>query len=156
MWGMFVKVTGGMSLVDGGLWLEVTEAAVCGSIPVRTIGGWSRVEIAEFCQPVPIYADCALCYHSALLPSPHPSCFGTTYPTSLRRSVWSSRSSRDVAGSGRRSLTFGSSHAAGERGIEAEEETANRNSQQTSAGRVRTCSQRRPEMYGNGWARHRD
>ena len=41
---MLVKVTGGMSLVDGGF-CELCPA-VCGKSPVRIIGGWSRVEMA--------------------------------------------------------------------------------------------------------------
>jgi hypothetical protein len=44
--GMFVSVTGGMSLVLGGLCDEEAGAEVCGSNPVLTIGGCSSVEIA--------------------------------------------------------------------------------------------------------------
>lgn len=46
MWGMFVSVTGGMSLVDGGRWPEVAVAVVCGTMPVLMIGGVSSVEMA--------------------------------------------------------------------------------------------------------------
>lgn len=42
---IFVRVTGGISRVDGGLY-PVEDTAVCGVKPVRTIGGWSRVEMA--------------------------------------------------------------------------------------------------------------
>ena len=45
---MLVRVTGGMSLDEGGLWALEADAAVCGTRPVRTMGGWSRVEMA-FC-----------------------------------------------------------------------------------------------------------
>jgi hypothetical protein len=47
MWGMFVSVTGGMSLVDGGRCPEVAVAVVCGTIPVLIMGGVRSVEIAE-------------------------------------------------------------------------------------------------------------
>src|SRR6478735_546756 len=44
---MFARVTGGMSLVDGGRWLpDIAVWAVCGSMPVRTMGGWSSVDMA--------------------------------------------------------------------------------------------------------------
>lgn len=43
---MVVSVTGGISLVLGGLWAEDAGAEVCGSRPVRTIGGCRSVEIA--------------------------------------------------------------------------------------------------------------
>jgi hypothetical protein len=42
---MFVKVTGGISREEGGLY-PVEETEVCGVNPVRTIGGWRSVEIA--------------------------------------------------------------------------------------------------------------
>ena len=42
---MFVKVTGGISRVDGGL-KPVADAALWAVRPVRMIGGWRRVEIA--------------------------------------------------------------------------------------------------------------
>ena len=42
---MFVRVTGGISRDDGGLY-PVAAAEACGVKPVRTIGGWRRVEIA--------------------------------------------------------------------------------------------------------------
>lgn len=41
---MLVRVTGGISRDEGGLY--PVETAECGVKPVRTIGGWSRVEIA--------------------------------------------------------------------------------------------------------------
>lgn len=41
---MLVRVTGGMSLVDGSLKPEGTGAL--GSNPVRDMGGWSKVEMA--------------------------------------------------------------------------------------------------------------
>ena len=44
--GMLVRVTGGMSLDDGALYALDGEAEVCGRSPVRTIGGWRRVDIA--------------------------------------------------------------------------------------------------------------
>lgn len=44
-WGMFVKVTGGMSLVEGSFCALGPEP--CGRRPVRTIGGWRRVAIAS-------------------------------------------------------------------------------------------------------------
>lgn len=44
---MLLKVTGGMSFVVGGLKPATdADAWVCGSNPVRTMGGCSRVEIA--------------------------------------------------------------------------------------------------------------
>jgi hypothetical protein len=44
---MLLKVTGGMSLVVGGLKPAAdADAWVCGSNPVRTIGGCNRVEMA--------------------------------------------------------------------------------------------------------------
>lgn len=44
---MLVKVTGGMSRVVGARYPEAAaEAAVCGTSPVRTIGGCSNVDIA--------------------------------------------------------------------------------------------------------------
>jgi hypothetical protein len=44
---MLLKVTGGMSLVVGGLKPAAdADACVCGSSPVRTMGGCSRVEMA--------------------------------------------------------------------------------------------------------------
>lgn len=44
---MFVKVTGGISRVVGALNpAAAADACVCGNSPVRTIGGWSRVEMA--------------------------------------------------------------------------------------------------------------
>lgn len=42
---IFVNVTGGMSREDGGLY-PVADTAVWGVRPVRTIGGWSSVEMA--------------------------------------------------------------------------------------------------------------
>lgn len=41
---MFVKVTGGMSLVEG--ILKPAGTGACGRSPERSIGGWSSVEIA--------------------------------------------------------------------------------------------------------------
>ena len=43
-WGMLVRVTGGMSLVDGAF--GVIGPVVCGKSPVRTMGGWIKVAIA--------------------------------------------------------------------------------------------------------------
>lgn len=44
---MLVKVTGGMSLVVGALYPDAAaEAAVCGTSPVRTMGGCKSVEMA--------------------------------------------------------------------------------------------------------------
>lgn len=43
-----MSVTGGMSRAVGGLWVLDVGGAVCGTSPVRTIGGCSNVEIA-FC-----------------------------------------------------------------------------------------------------------
>ena len=44
-WGMFVNVTGGMSLADGSFCALGPEA--CGKRLVLTIGGWRRVAIAS-------------------------------------------------------------------------------------------------------------
>jgi hypothetical protein len=44
--GMFVSVTGGISLVLGGLCAEEAGADVCGRRPVLTMGGCSSVEMA--------------------------------------------------------------------------------------------------------------
>jgi hypothetical protein len=44
---MFERVTGGMSRVVGALWVADAGMEVCGRRPVRTIGGWRRVEIAS-------------------------------------------------------------------------------------------------------------
>jgi hypothetical protein len=41
-----VRVTGGMSLVDGGRWPDVACAEVYGSMPVLMMGGVSSVEMA--------------------------------------------------------------------------------------------------------------
>ena len=44
---MLVRATGGMSFVVGALKpAAAVEAAVCGSKPVRTMGGWRSVEMA--------------------------------------------------------------------------------------------------------------
>ena len=48
-------MTGGISLEDGGLWIEDSGAEVWGSKPVRMIGGCSNVEIA-----VPMSPDCVI------------------------------------------------------------------------------------------------
>ena len=47
MWGMLVRATGGMSLIEGGRCPDGAVAAVWGSIPVLTMGGWRRVEMAD-------------------------------------------------------------------------------------------------------------
>lgn len=44
--GILERVTGGMSFAVGGLWALEAGADVCGTSPVRIIGGWRRVEIA--------------------------------------------------------------------------------------------------------------
>ena len=43
-------MTGGISRAVGGLCALDAGAEVCGMRPVRTIGGWRRVEIATACQ----------------------------------------------------------------------------------------------------------
>ena len=49
---MLLKVTGGMSLVVGGLKPAAdADASVCGSSPVRTMVGCSRVEMALWLVP---------------------------------------------------------------------------------------------------------
>jgi hypothetical protein len=47
---IFVRATGGMSRAVGGLCALDAGAEVWGMRPVRTIGGWRRVEIARACQ----------------------------------------------------------------------------------------------------------
>lgn len=46
---MLVKATGGISRAVGGLCALDAGAEVCGMSPVRTIGGWRRVDIARVC-----------------------------------------------------------------------------------------------------------
>jgi len=43
---MLVRATGGMSRVVGALCAADAGNDVCGRRPVRTIGGWSRVDMA--------------------------------------------------------------------------------------------------------------
>jgi hypothetical protein len=49
---MFVNATGGISLVDGGLWVLEAGADVWGTRPVRTIGAWRSVDMAAMMHSV--------------------------------------------------------------------------------------------------------
>lgn len=41
-----MRVTGGISRLVGARWVEEAGAEVWGSSPVRTMGGWSNVDMA--------------------------------------------------------------------------------------------------------------
>jgi hypothetical protein len=70
---MLVSVTGGISLVLGGLCAEDAGAEVCGSKPVLTIGGWRSVEMAIAISPLALLLPAvnveALTHHSGSHPS---------------------------------------------------------------------------------------
>ena len=61
MWGMFMRVTGGISLVDGGRCPEVAGALVCGTMPVLMIGGVRSVEMAKQESAFPYYFHMPVC-----------------------------------------------------------------------------------------------
>lgn len=77
MWGICESVTGGMSLMDGGRWLEEAVAVVWGTMPVRIMGGVRSVEMAEpelalltqSSTPWHVYI-----HHCCSAPSPRPWC----------------------------------------------------------------------------------
>ena len=80
-WGILVRVTGGLSFVDGGF--GVPGPVVCGRSPVRTIGGCNKVEIAEFhtiSTCLRCIIDIADHYHCfPLLNCSHPDSTGPRY-----------------------------------------------------------------------------
>ena len=73
-WGMFVSVTGGISLAVGGFWALKADTAVCGCKPVRTIGACKRVEIATACQhSLTLKTAFIATHHSGQLPELSPT-----------------------------------------------------------------------------------